>query len=191
MSSESDNSSERKKKSDHDPENCSDQEKGIDYNVEFESDEGDPFVIESEDESTTVYENKSKTFQWTSVPPKKTAGIVPYDPSSKGFLVDLSTIKTPKSAFLQYMDTFLLEHICRYTNAEAKYAKDTKFEPMTPTSFLAWLAILINAGRTKAKGINVDELWSTDPVYGTLFYRAVMSRHQYESIFRYIFFFQK
>lgn len=53
--SESGNSSERKKKSDHDPENCSDQEKGIDYNVEFESDEGDPFVIESEDESTTVY----------------------------------------------------------------------------------------------------------------------------------------
>lgn len=165
--------------------NDSDQEKNIDYDVEFESDDGDPFVNEIADEPAMTYENKSKTFQWTSIPSNRSAKNVQYDSSTKGFQVDLSTIRTPKAAFLEYMDTFLLENICRFTNAEAIYANNSTFKSITPTSLLAWLAILINAGRTKSRGINVEELWSTDPVYGTLFYRAVMSRNQYQSIFRF------
>lgn len=86
------------------------------------------------------------------------------------------------------MDKFLLEKICRFTNAEAHHAKYDSFENLTPTSLLGWLAILINAGRAKARGINVEKLWSADPVYGTMFYRAVMSRNQYQSIFRYTYF---
>lgn len=92
--------------SDSEPENNdeqynSDQENSVDYEIEVESDEGDPFSEESDDYSLFItYENKSKTFQWKSLPQKIKQTNVQQNPSSKGFQMDLSMIKSPKSAFL-------------------------------------------------------------------------------------------
>lgn len=162
----------------------SDIEEGeLDYDLDFEEDEGHPFAFDDQ-ELETIFESKDKTYSWSNIPPAQAQFQPAFDPSDKGFKNDLSKIRTPKDAFLQYMDEDLLDKICEFTNAEAAAASDSTFQPVVRQSLLAWIAVLVNAGRAKARNLNCDELWSTDPVNGVLFYRAVMSKNRYKAILR-------
>lgn len=164
----------------------------VEYDLEEEVEEPLPFGDDDSADEEGVEErllyNKAENVAWSTV--YRSTGWhesrTKFDPKVKGFSVDASEIRTPKDALLQFVDDVMVDLIVRYTNAEAEAAGDSDFKPIDADMFFAWLACSLNAGLFGANHIGVDALWTTDSVNGTGFYRAVMSKKQYQAICRHI-----
>lgn len=164
----------------------------IDYDLEDEVEEPLPFSDEdtedNDENQERLFYNKPENVAWTAA--YHSTGWhetrQKFDSCEKGFTVDASKICTPKDAFLEFVDDNMLKLLINFTTAEAEAAGDVSFKSVDKDLFLAWLACSINAGLFGSNHTSLDALWTTDSVNGTGFYRAVMSKHQYEAICRHI-----
>lgn len=164
----------------------SDQESVGSYDLDSdeESFEDDLFPVEEEEK---VFLNKKGDFQWsTRRPANDQSSIGTSSKHDASFNIDLKSISSPLLAFLEVFDSEMLDKLVEYTNGEAKVQGDKRFTPVERCSILAWMGILINAGRLHANRVSIDELWTTDSVNGTIFYRATMSRQRFKEITRYV-----
>lgn len=178
----------------------SDEEFGIDYDVDSEESDGHPFeVLEEDDEdddeddddeesdAEVTYTNKAGDFSWTTTKPAGPTSLTDSTAPEKGrFNIDLERIVTPLDAFLEFFDSQIIDKILKHTNAEAAAVGNPGFKPISRDEFLSFLGILINAGRMHANKVNLDDLWSEDTVNGMVFYRAVMGKSRFKDIMRYV-----
>lgn len=158
----------------------------IDFDLESEDEleEDHPFEISENAEEEVEYSNKSGDFKWTSRPPAVCAasGCA----VEKRFNIDLGTIQTPLDAFIHFIDMEIIDHIVKYTNAEGKAVEGEAFHEVDRETMMAWMGILINAGRMHAKSTTIEDFWSADSVYGVLYFRSIMSKQRFKEVMRYI-----
>lgn len=93
---------------------------GIENDVQNEVIEEDPFG--SEEDLEEEYVSKCGSITWKSIPSEsneeRKSTLVNRCPR---FNVNLNSIKTPKDAFLLYLDYSIIDLICKYTNAEGSH----------------------------------------------------------------------
>lgn len=169
-----------------------DSDEEIEYEIEDEIEEPLPFDPSGENdlaeaEEELIYQNKSETMEWSNIYTSTgwNESRRKHDDPGK-FCIDPAKIRTPKEAFMEFVDTHMLELITSFTNAEAAASKDPTFKPVTSDELLGWLSCSITAGLMGSNHTDLRALWTTDPVYGSGFYRSVMSLERYKSIARFI-----
>lgn len=167
----------------------------IEYDIDDEVDEPLPFSDNDDgdenngdEEEERLFLNKAENMVWSTK--YRSTGWNEnrdkFDHSKSKFNINAGRIRSPKEAFMEFVDKDMLDMIVRFTNSEALAANDTKFKPLCVDELLAWLACSMVAGLMGANHTSVRYLWTTDPVYGTRFFRAVMSLERYQLICRYI-----
>lgn len=131
------------------------------------------------DDDSNIYTSKCGTIEWTSN--SKQGPIVMENLAENvedfKFLIDIRQVKSPKDAFSVFWDDKVLETICKFTNNEAK--SDENFKPLGKTELLAWMGIVIAAGKNHDSKTRLKDMWSSDEMTRRLFYSAVMGRHRY------------
>lgn len=152
-----------------------------DVDVEDEDDEEFPFDDESADED---FVGRSSEFRWSAKEPAM-SNLVVFDDSKTGFQTDFSKIKTPKDAFLQFLDESIIKMVCEFTNAEAK-SREPDFRPIDMVEFLGWISLLVRAGESHQNRTHINVLWTSDSVYEQPFFQTVMSRTRYQQIFKFL-----
>ncbi|XP_039444771.1 piggyBac transposable element-derived protein 4-like [Culex pipiens pallens] len=168
-----------------------------DYDIDDEIDEPFPWDLESdqednneeeEEEAERIYLNKAQDMEWTSKFHETgwDKNRQKFSESEGSFNVDPMKIRTPKDAFVEFVDAEMLESITKYTNAEAVAAGDSKFKPVSSDEFLAWMSCSVAAGLMGANHTGARALWTTDTVYGSGFFRSVMSLERYQAICKYV-----
>lgn len=168
----------------------------VEYDIEDEVEEPLPWdveaggdaAVEDDGEKEGVYLNKAQSMEWNS----KYHGTEWNENRDKfqkprdSFKVDPRKVRTPKDAFLEFVDAEMVQHITKFTNAEADASCDTGFKPVSGDEFLAWMACSIVAGLMGSNHISARALWTTDTVYGSGFFRSAMSLERYQAICKYV-----
>ncbi|XP_058828335.1 uncharacterized protein LOC131688184 [Topomyia yanbarensis] len=148
----------------------------LEDDIPYDGTEEELFSSNMEDfgEDSDTYMSKCGTVKWDKYPPKNM--VVCDDDFECSFSIDFSAVKTPKDAFRLFFDDSIVADICMYTNAEGSY--DPSFAAITHDELLAWIAIVIAAGKNHDGKTHIKEMWSTDEVTRRLFYSAVMGRRK-------------
>lgn len=127
------------------------------------------------------YVSKCGSITWKSIPSEsneeRKSTLVNRCPR---FNVNLNSIKTPKDAFLLYLDYSIIDLICKYTNAEGSH--NPKLMKVERDELLTWIGILLASGKNHDSKTHVREMWSSDEVTVRVFYSAVMSRDRYADL---------
>lgn len=150
--------------------------------ADVEEDEEDlPFEVDS---STDEYVGRSSTFKWTTAEPA-VQDMLQFDNAKAGFTDDFGKIKTPKDAFLEFLDPGIIDMVCEYSNAEGR-SRDPEFRQTNSVEFLAWISLLVRAGESHQNRTHINVLWTSDTVFGQPFFTTVMSRKRYQELFKYV-----
>lgn len=167
----------------------------VEYDIDDEVEEPLPFdsaadadedeVIEKEE---IMFLNKAKNMIWSSKyhPTGWNETRNKFQQTNGSFIINPASIRSPRDAFTEFVDGEMVQRIVDFTNAEALAAGDTLFKPVSEDELLAWLACSINAGLMGSNHTSLNALWTSDSVYGMVFFRAVMSLKRYQGINRYI-----
>ena len=107
-----------------------------------------------------------------------------------GARIGLEEDMKPVDFFQLYFTDALWNHIVDQTNlyAEQKRGPEERsvWYALTVNEFKAWIALTLNMGIVKKPSLRL--YWSTDEIFKTPFFSAVMSRDRYFQIMRYLHF---
>ncbi|XP_029443189.1 uncharacterized protein LOC115083475 [Rhinatrema bivittatum] len=84
------------------------------------------------------------------------------------------------------IDHFILRKLKNCTEKEADRRGVREDWSVSSSELLAFIAVLYIRGATRAKGLELDSLWSDD--WGIPFCRSAMSRHRFREILKYLSF---
>ena len=107
----------------------SDSDSDIEYEIEGEVEESLPFDIDDDDiEAEEFFLNKAETIKWSSTYHSTGWNESRQQYEAEGsFNLDPAKIRSPKDAFLEFVDQEMLQLLVAFTNSEAAAVGDAFF----------------------------------------------------------------
>lgn len=144
-------------------------------------------ITESEDDDNSEEFIGKDGTQWSSVPNNigrtKARNII-RGSLNKVVLAPGQHVDCPSDAFALFITDDIISIIIKCTNLEAKSIIGQKWKKIDQIEMRAFIGMLLEAGLRKQGNTCIEDFW--DPLFGSIIFRACMSRDRFVSILRFL-----